>query len=180
MGASPPPADPGVALSDQHYASALLTGRRVRLPAAGVSAFCGAPFDDTDPVTGLACCTTSAGKLMASSVPPGAKPRRQCCFAPLSDHVLVAARLGFTDAAVLRATPDFLTGIGHIRVPAGYGPLDESVRLAAGRARPLRHRWGGDSQAVIGGLRIGGRWYMDWTRMFECSHDGSRSSLVCV
>ena len=129
--------------------------RRAETPAADVSTFYGSPSDDTDPVTGLVCCATGAGKLMAGVFPPGAKPRR---FAPLCRHVLVAARLSFTDAAVLRASSDVLTGIGKLQVLAGYEPPDESVRLAAGRARPLRHRRDGDSQAVAGIHGTGERW----------------------
>ena len=81
---------------------------------------------------------------------------------------------------MLRATPDVLVGIGELRVPAGYEPLGECVRLAAGRARALRHRRDGDSQAVVDSCEIGERWYMDWTRMFECSHDGNKFGLVFV
>ena len=81
--------------------------------------------------------------------------------------MLVAARLGFTDAAGLRATSKFLADVGQLRAPAGYVPLDEITRLAAGRARPLRHRRNGDSQAALGSIGIGKRWYMDWTRMSE-------------
>ena len=61
-------------------------------------------------------------------------------------------------SAVLRATPDFLTGIGSPRVPVGYEPLDGSVRLAAGHSRPLRHRRDGDSQAVAYSYGVGERW----------------------
>ena len=169
-----------VALSDPRYSGPLLQGRRVRLPAADVSTFCGSPFDDTDPVTGPVCCATGADKFAARTVPPGTKPRRPCLFAPLSDHAVVAVRLGFTDAAVLRATFDFLTGISNFRVPAGYEPLDGSLCLAARRARPLRHRRVGDSQAAAGSFGIGKRCCIDWTRMFECSHEGNRSGLIFV
>ena len=180
VGASPPPSELDVALSDPRYSGPLLQGRRVRLPAADVSTFCGSPFDDTDPVTGPVCCATGAGKFAARTVPPGTKPRRPCLFAPLSDHAVVAVRLGFTDAAVLRATFDFLTGISNFWVPAGYEPLDESLCLAARRARPLRHRRVGDSQAAAGSFGIGKRCCIDWTRMFECSHEGNWSGLIFV
>ena len=113
--ASPPPADLDSRLSSTHHA-----GRRVLLTAADVSAFCGSPFDDTTPLTGLVCCATSAGRKPLKAALSRAKPRRQCRFAPLGDHVVVAARLGFTDAAVLRATPKFLAGDGQLRAPAGY------------------------------------------------------------
>ena len=94
--------------------------------------------------------------------------------------MLVAARLGFTDAAVLRATPDFLTGIERLRVPAGYESLDESVRLTAGRSRLFRHRRDGDSEAVAGSFGVEERRYIDWARMFESSHDGNKFGLVFV
>ena len=159
--ASPPPVDFDMELLDQRFSGTLFAGRRVRLPAADVSTFCGAPFDDTGPITGLICCATGAGKQAVGVAPSVAKPRRPCRFAPLGDHVPVAARLGFTGAAVLRATSDFPTGVGKPWVPAGYEPLDESIRLAVERARPLRHCRNGDSQAIAGGLGIGERWYMD-------------------
>ena len=44
----------------------------------------------------------------------------------------------------------------------------------------MRHRRDGDSQAVVDSCEIGERWYMDWTRMFECSHDGNKFGLVFV
>ena len=59
-------------------------------------------------------------------------------------------------------------------------PSTECVRLAAGRARALRHRRDGESQAVVDSCEIGERWYMDWTRIFECSHDGNKFGLVFV
>ena len=71
---------------------------------------------------GTVHCATNARKPLALGVQPAGKERRPCRFAPLKDHAVVASRLGFTDAAVLRATPDFFVGIGGLRVPAGYEP----------------------------------------------------------
>ena len=82
------------------------------------------------------------------------------------------------NAAVLRATSKFLADVGQLCTPAGYEPLDQSTRLAAGRARLLRHRRSGDSQAIADSTGIGGRWYMDWTRMSECSFDGNKFGLI--
>ena len=152
---------------------AFVPGRhaRARLPAADVGTFCGDPFAypavvrgdvgrpydfDDDPVrddpgtpgAGVVYCAMGARKLLTSVLQPAEKAR-PCRFSSLKEHAIVAARLGFTDAAVLRATPDFLTGIGELRVPAGYEPLGGCVRLAAGRARSLRHRRDGDSQAAV-------------------------------
>ena len=110
-GRSPSPSDLDTRL-DSHLSSSHLTGRRVLLTAADVSAFSNSPFDDTDPMTGLVCCATSAGKKLLKNALSGVKPRCPCRFAPLNDHVLIAARLGFTDAAVLCATTKFLVGVG--------------------------------------------------------------------
>ena len=60
VGASPPPSELDAALSGPCYSGALIPGRRVRLPAAEVSTFFGAPFGETDIVTGLVCCATGA------------------------------------------------------------------------------------------------------------------------
>ena len=129
---------------------------------------------------GAASAPCTAPRASVSPIGALAKDRRPCRFAPLNDHTVVASRLGFTDAAVLRAAPDFLVGIGALRVPAGYEPLDECFRLAAGRARGMRHRRDGDSQGAVESCEIGERWYMDWTRMFESSHDGNKFGLVFV
>ena len=80
--------------------------------------------------------------------------------------------MGFTGGAVLRATPKFLAEVGQLHAPAGYEPLDARIPLAAGRARPLRHRRDGDSQAILESLGVGERRYMYLTRMFECGLDG--------
>ena len=204
---APPYASPlDYDLNGPSYPGAFVPGRhaRARLPAADVGTFCGEPFAypavvrddigrpldfDDDPVrddpsipgapgAGVVYCATGARKPLTSVLHPAEKARRPCRFASLKDHAIVAARLGFTDAAVLRATPDFLTGIGELRVPAGYEPLDECTRLAAWRARSLRHRRDGDSQPVVDSFETGERWYMDWTRMFECSHDRNKFGLV--
>ena len=111
------------------------------LPAADVGKFCGelaAYLDEAPspgecnfaPVSDGGDCLEPAGVgtvYRATGVrgPSDlAKDRRPCRFAPLNDHTVVASRLGFTDAAVIRATNDFLVGIGGLRVPAGYEPLD--------------------------------------------------------
>ena len=155
MGASTPPTD-----LDTRIPDARLVGRRALLTAADTGAFCGVAFDGTaplhTPLTGLVYCATSAGTRRLEVALPKAKPRRPCRFAPLNDHLVVAARLGFTDAAVLRAAPKFLTGVGKLGAPAGYVSLGESTRLAAGRARPLRNRFDGDSQAIVDNLGVGG------------------------
>ena len=75
--------------------------------------------------------------------------------------MVAAARLSFTGAAILRATPKSLAGVDQLRVPAGYEPLGVCIRLAAGRARPLWYRWGGDSQEIVDCLGVGERLYMD-------------------
>ena len=100
--------------------------------------------------------TCGPGRTTRGETPPPMPLR-----AP-QDHAVVAVRLGFTDAAVLRATSELLTGIGSLRLPSGYRPLGKSIRLAAGRARPLRHRRDDDSKAIA-----------EWTRMFQCTHDGN-------
>ena len=167
------------------------------LPAADVGMFCGDLVEYVDEAPGLGECTfapvgdggdclepAGVGTVYRATGVRGsthvAKDRRPCRFAPLNDHTVVASRLGFTDAAVLRAAPDFLVGVGALRVPAGYEPLDECFRLAAGRARGIRHRRDGESQGAVESCEIGERWYMDWTRMFESSHDGNKFGLVFV
>ena len=158
----------GLGVGGAPYPGALVPRQHAQagLPAADVGTFCGEPFAypavapdiaggaydlDVNPDRGVTggpgamgagavYCATGTRKPLASKLPPKGKDRRPCRFVSLKDHAVVASRLVFTDAAVLRATPDFLIGIGELRVPAGYEPLDECVRLAAGRARALRHR----------------------------------------
>ena len=97
VSAPPPPSD-----LDSHLDSRLDS----RLSSAFCdSLFCDSPFDDTAPLTGLVCCATSAGRNPFKTALSEAKPRRPCRFAPLGDHVVVAARLGFTDAAVCPPAP---------------------------------------------------------------------------
>ena len=175
----------GLGVGGAPYPGALVPRRhaQARLPAADVGTFCGEPFAypavapdiaggandlDVGPVRGVpggpgvmgagaVYCATGARKPLASKLSPTGKDRRPCRVASLKVHAVVASRLGLTDATVLRATPGFLIGIGELRVPAGYEPLGECVRLAAGRARALRHRRNADSQAVVDSCEIGER-----------------------
>ena len=51
-------------------------------------------------------------------------------------------------------------------MPASYGPLDESVRLAAVRRRAIHKLKDQGSFQLASARRVGESWYMDWTRNF--------------
>ena len=179
VSASPPPSGLDTRL-DSRLSSTHLTGRRVLLTAADVSAFCGSLFDDTDPMTGLVCCATAPARSPSRSPFPG---RSLDDRAPSRLRTTTCSSLlGWASPTRPSSAPFFksLAGIGRLSVPAGYEPLDESTHLAAGRAFPLRHRRDGASLAIANGLGIRERWYKYWTRMFEYSPDGKTFGFVFV
>ena len=66
------------------------------------------------------------------------KARRSSRFPALRSCEAVAERPGITDRGVLSRSWTFLSGVDSYPMPAFYGPLGHSVRLAAVRRRAIQ------------------------------------------